>query len=319
MGIGDAAWVARTFAFHAAKNALFRAAPRTSMALQRLTRDTGRGRGRDGAAGAEYFEAVAADYRVVAAASGAAGERPFVGKHVLELGPGDTRAVALLTRLEGATAWEGFDAFDIQSRDAPYVDAIYDALLARRSAPQAARALLDGCKVHTSAGSLLAGGPRFNVVVSRATLEHVRELATLFSTVARVAKDDAVWLHKVDLRSHGVERTHPLDFLRFSERAWRAMSSHVDLPNRARARAYLALGESVGLVTVWAKTTHVLDLASAAEARPRLATPFRALDASELAVLGLWLVQVGPNHPLASRPTNAWPLGPAPHADLSHH
>ena len=314
-----ASWLARTFAYHAAYNAFARAAPRAAMAVQRLTGDTGRGR--DGARGgreaAAYFEAVVDDYGVVAEASGAAPRATlFAGKRVLELGPGDTRAVALLARLGGASAWEAFDAFDIQSRDRKYTDAIYATLLARRGGASAA-GLLEGCKVHTSLESLAREGARFDVVISRAVLEHVRDLGALFAAVARVVRDDAVLIHKVDLRAHGILHRHELDFLRFSERAWRAMSSHVDLPNRERARRYLALAEEVGLRTAWAKTTHVIDAARAEAVRSELAPPFRAMGAGELGVLGLWLVQVGPRHALAARPRE--PLGPAPHDALSRY
>jgi len=314
MRMGRTLWAARTFAYHAAYNGFARAAPRAAMLVQRLTHDTGRGRERDGADGADYFEAVARDYETIARASGAGGAL-FDGKRVLELGPGDTRAVALLARLAGAASWDGFDAFDIQSRDRRYVEDIYARILARRSEGRSSRELLEGCKMHTSLASLAAGGKRFDVVVSRAVLEHVRDLGALFAAVARVATDDAVLIHKVDLRAHGIEHRHELDFLRFSERTWRAMSSHVDLPNRVRAPAYLELAESVGLRTVWARTTHLVERARAEAIRAELAPPFRAMDAGDLSVLGLWLVQAGPRHPLASRTRQ--PLEPAPHDALS--
>ncbi len=317
MSISRSTWAVRTFAYHAAYNAFARVAPRAAMAVQRVTGDTGRGGRRGARDTADYFNAVADDYEVVARASGVAERDLFAGKRVLELGPGDTRAVALLARARAATGWEGLDAFDIQSRDRRYVAAIYDAILERAGERRRASQLLEGCIMHTSARALGRGGRRFELVVSRAVLEHVRDLGALFASVAGVVTDDAVLIDKVDLRSHGIEHEHELDFLRFSERTWRAMSSHVDLPNRARAPAYLDLAESVGLRTIWAKTTHVIDASRAEAVRPELAPPFRESSASELAVLGLWLVQVGPRHPLAARATA--PLGPAPHELLSRY
>lgn len=312
-----AAWAARTGAYHVAYNGLTRLAPRAAAAIQRATHDTGRGRGRDGVVAAEYFEAVAADYRVIAEASGALGRDLFRGRRVLELGPGDTRAMALIGHLEGARAWEGFDAFDIQSRDARYLDAIYAPILARRGERRDADEILQDCIMHASPESLAKGGRRFDLVVSRAVLEHVRDLDALMIAVARVTTDDCVLVHKIDLRSHGIEHDHPLDFLRFSERAWRAMSSHIDLPNRARLSAYVGLGERAGLHTAWACTTHVIDIEVARAIRRELASPFRAMSAEELRVLGLWLVQVGPRHRLAGAPRGE--VGEAPHALLSRH
>jgi SAM-dependent methyltransferase len=294
-------------AYHAARNAVARVSPRAYSALQRLTRDSGRGDGRDGEAGAKYFRAVMDDYRVIADASGV-GEA-FEGKRVLELGPGDTRAIALLAKQAGARSWDGFDAFDIQSRDEGYLDAIYRPL-----AGDDARRLLDDCRMHASEASLRGRAP-FDLVLSRAVLEHVRDLGDLFRVLAGVVANDAVLVHKVDLRSHGVEHGHALDFLRFGDAAWRAMSSHVDLPNRERVSRYLDLAERAGLRTIWAKTTHLIGRDDAARAAPSLAPRFRDVSPDELRVLGVWLVQVGPKHPLASR--QAGPLGPAPHDRLS--
>lgn len=300
-------WRARTFAWHAAKNSLARVSPRVYSSLQRLTRDSGRGDGCAGEAAAKYFRAVIDDYRVIAKASGVGDV--FAGKRVLELGPGDTRAIALLAKQAGARSWDGLDAFDIQSRDAPYLDAIYRPLVG-----DDVGRLLDDCIMHASPASLRGRAP-FDLVVSRAVLEHVRDLDGLFATLAEVVADDAVLVHKVDLRSHGVEHRHALDFLRFGDAAWRAMSSHVDLPNRARAGRYLALAERAGLRTIWAKSTHLIGRDEAERVAPDLAPRFRSVPADELRVLGLWLVQVGPKHPLASRGLE--PIGPAPHDRLS--
>jgi SAM-dependent methyltransferase len=300
-------WPLRTIAYHATRNAVARVSPRAYSALQRLTRDSGRGDGCGGEAAAKYFRAVMDDYRVVAEASGV-GEL-VAGKRVLELGPGDTRAIALLAKQGGARSWDGFDAFDIQSRDERYLDAIYAPI-----AGADAKRLLDDCRMHTSPETLRARGP-FDVVLSRAVLEHVRDLDALFRVLASVVADDAVLVHKVDLRSHGVEHHHALDFLRFGDAAWRAMSSHVDLPNRERASHYATLAERAGLRTIWAKTTHLIGRDDAERAAPSLAPRFRNVSPDELRVLGLWLVQVGPKHPLANERIGE--LGPAPHDRLS--
>lgn len=319
VSLGRPWWAVRTFAYHVAYNALARGAPQVSSAIQRLTHDTGRGCGRDGEAAADYFEAVLADYLTIAEVSGVGDADLLRGKRVLELGPGDTRAFALLAHLEGASVWEGFDSFDIQSRSARYLDEIYAPILARRNAPRHAKDVLMAANVHTDARALLRGGRRFDVIVSRAVLEHARDLDALFALVSKVAIEDAVWLHKVDLRDHGIRYDHDLDFLRFSERAWHAMSSHIDLPNRVRASGYFTVAERVGLRTIWAATTHVLDADVAVAARTALASPFREMDARELSVLGLWLVQVGASHRLASRVLTASALGPAPHDRLSRY
>ncbi len=312
--------MARSAAVHALDNAVARAAPGLSAALRRMSNVTGRGEGREGEAAVDYFEAVAGDYDVIGAEAGVS--RPgelYRDRTILELGPGNTRAMALLARLADAAACEAFDPFDVQARRASYLESVYAPLLARHAPSLRANELLETCRVHTSERALRAGGARFDLVLSRAVLEHVRDLGALFRMLAAVTRPDAVLIHKIDLRCHGNRYDHELDFLAFPEKVYRAMSSHLDLPNRERAPTYLRLAEDAGLVTLWAASTHVIDPKEAEAARPRLSAPFRAMDARTLSILGLWLVQAGHAHPLAraARPLRIQDVRPAPHAALS--
>jgi hypothetical protein len=314
-GIGRAAWAARTFGFHTAYNALMRAAPGVAQGLQRLTRDTGRAGTCVGPAAAEYFRSVADDFETIAehagvttaAESGGRGSPLYAGRAVLELGPGDTMGVSLVARLRGARACAGFDAFDIASRDRAYLEAIYGPIATsegRAGGASAAWELLSECPHVVGPEALRRGGKRFDLVLSRAVLEHVKDLDGLFAVAREVSTDDAVWIHEVDLRDHGIEHAHPLDFLRFSEGTWRTMTSHTDAPSRERASTYLALGARHGLHLAWAGVSHRIGLERVREIRAELATPFRDMPESELAVLGLWLVHVGPAHPLAKAGAN---------------
>lgn len=321
--LGRAAWAARTFAYNAAYNALMRTAPSVAQGLQRLTRDTGRARTCTGAAAAEYFRAVAGDFETIARHAGVEDGALYEGRTVLELGPGDTMGVSLVARLRGACASTGFDAFDIASRDRAYLEAIYGPIVdaeKREGGARTAWSLLERCPHIVTADALRHGGKRFDLVLSRAVLEHVKDLDALFSLVREVSTDDAVWLHEVDLRDHGIEFAHPLDFLRFSERTWTAMTSHTDAPSRARAPVYLELGARHDLTLAWAGISHRLDPARVREVKGVLAPPYRARPEAELEVLGLWLVQVGPGHPLAKHPPPVPQVGelpPAPMARLS--
>lgn len=322
MSLGRAAWAARTYAFHAGYNALMRGAPGVAQGLQRLTRDTGRAGTCVGRAAAEYFRAVADDFETIARHAGIEGSL-YDGKTVLELGPGDTMGVSLVARLRGARGCEAFDAFDIASRDRAYLEAIYGPIVeleGRDGGARAAWELLEACAHRTTPAALRAGGRRFGAVLSRAVLEHVKDLDALFALARDVADEDAVWVHEVDLRDHGITHGHPLDFLRFSERAWTRMTSHTDAPSRARASEYLALGARHGLTLVWGGVSHRATPAEVRAIKPELADPFRAMDDEELSILGLWLVHVGPAHPLA-RPIAAPPpiasLPRAPMASLS--
>ncbi len=293
------AWAARTFLGFAWENELARRVPRLHDWTKRRAGATGRGEGRDGEAGARYFRAVADDYEAVARAAGIDGPL-YRGRSVLELGPGDTRAVGLLTLLRGAARWDGVDAFDIESRDEAYKRAIY-APLARGEGrdPASVGELLSSTRMLRDLRGAAREDRRYDLVLSRAVLEHVHDLDALFDDLAPVLAPGAVAIHKVDLRCHGTRFDNELDFLLFPARVYRRMASHLDLPNRVRAGALLGLGERHGLRTAWAATTHVVPESEVRAVRPRLPAPFAAMSDAELRVLGVWLVQVGPEHPLA--------------------
>lgn len=310
--------MAGTAGYLLARNLAFKHAPKAANAMMRLTNVSGRGRGRDGKEALAYFEGVAADYEVIAKKAGlTTQESLFLGKRVLELGPGNTQAIALLARSKGAAKFAGWDAFDVLSRDQAYLDAIYGPLLERAGlSASKARELLDGCKIHGSREAFEPLAP-FDLVISRAVLEHVRDLDGLYRDLAALTTLDAAVVHKVDLRSHGHQLTHDLDFLLFSERAWRGLTTHIGEPNRARYPKYLEIGRQHGFVPIYVASTRVITKAEAERIRPKLAMPYRDMSGDVLSVLGFWLVQVRSKHPLASRVVETTRLPPAPHADLA--
>lgn len=305
MPVLKALWAGSSATLHVARNLAFRALPGVSHGLLRLANVTGRGAGREGSSAADYFSAVVGDYEAMAEYTRVSGEGGlFRGRRVLELGLGNTRSVALLGRLKGAEQYAGFDPFDVQSRDRAYLSTVYEPLLERHREPGGmarAEALLSDVPVHTTREALLSGGRRFDLVLSRAVLEHVSDLEGLFRDLAAVTVPGAVHLHKVDLRSHGNQWDHELDFLLFPEGLYRAMASHTGLPNRVRVDGYLDLVRRHGLALLHASATRWIEPAAVEALRPRLPPSFREKPASVLSVLGVWLVLVGPEHPLAPR------------------
>ncbi len=284
------------------RNALFRVAPAVGDGLMRLTRVGGRGGGVDGDDAARYFTAVVDDYARVAEAAGLGGDL-FRGRAVMELGPGDTRAVALLARLRGAESVDGCDRFDIQVRDHEALRPMYERLLSLSgegvSWPEA-RSIIDGVRVFASLDDARDARRRYGLVLSRAVLEHVRDVEGLHRQLREVTTPDAVVIHKVDLRSHGFELDHPLDFLLFPEERWSALTRHTGEPNRLRAPSYIGVARRHGFTVLKAWASKSITEAEAEAARPQLAEPYRSMPASTLAVLGVWLVMVREGHPLAA-------------------
>ncbi len=314
-------WMGGTAGYLLARNLAFKHAPAAANALMRLTNISGRGRGRDGSEAVPYFRGVAEDYEVIARAAGVAESRGsiFAGKRVLEVGPGNTQAIAMVARARGALHASGWDAFDVVSRDRAYLNAIYEPLLdaiGDEGSPARVIELLGECRVHATRAQLEKQAP-FDLVISRAVLEHVRDLETLHRDLAALTTDDAVVIHKVDLRSHGHQLTHDLDFLLFSDRAWNGLTTHIGEPNRARFPRYFEIGERHGFRTLYAASTRVISRSEAERIRPRLALPYRDMSPDVLSVLGFWVVQVKPGHPLASRAIHPESLQPAPHDALA--
>ncbi len=314
-------WAIPSATFHASRNLVFRRAPRVASALLRLGNVSGRGGAHEGPRAVDYFRGVVSDYEQIAVHTGVVSDAKelFRGRKVLELGPGDTRAVALMAKLRGARQVDGLDAFDITSRDERYLRGIYEPLMERDGEtggfPRARELLRDTRMLHDRE-RLRASDARYDLVISRAVLEHVTDLDGLFEDLARVTTPDAVQIHKVDLRCHGNKFDHELDFLMFPEMVYRAMASHTGMPNRVRVPGYLDLGARHGFALVYAGATHRISVAEAASVRDQLAPPFRDMPLQALAVLGVWLVLVGKQHPLAAKAladltTEALPVAPA--------
>jgi Methyltransferase domain len=300
-----AAWAVRSATGHMVVNAVSRFSPRLFAAAGRVLKKTGRGANLDGAAGAAYFRAVADDYEFIAQYAGVVASKGalFQGKDVLEIGPGDTRSMGLIAKSRGAATYDGLDGYEVLSRGTDYLRNLYGAILEieeDRGGWSRAEALLAETGVFVGLHALRRADKKYNLVLSRAALEHVQDIDDLFSTLREVVSDDAVLIHKVDLRDHGVCFDHELDFLSFRERIYGHMASHDrGMPNRLRVPDYLDLGERHGLALVYAGSTHMISPDRVREILARLAPPWRTMPVEVLRVLGVWLVQVGKAHPLA--------------------
>jgi SAM-dependent methyltransferase len=306
-----ALWAARTALDRAYESALAHRAPK--LYAWRIRRR--RGAAVQPEESARYARAVADDYEAIALAAGVITSRGDLwrGRRVLELGPGDLRSVGLIARARGADRYIAVDAYDIESRDEEKNREVYERVAEREGLPRDQwRELLAGTTVRANFADVASDGRRVDLVISRAVLEHVRDLPGLFASLAPVLADDAVLIHKVDLRSHGMHRDNVLDFLLFPEAVYQQMASHLDLPNRVRAPAYLTLGARDGLRVVHASVSHRTSLDTVRALRPHLPPAFAQLPEEELRVLGLWLVQVGPRHPASAPALDAGALADAP-------
>jgi hypothetical protein len=199
---------------------------------------------------------------------------------VLEIGPGMTPSPALLCVLGGSRSVTLLDTQRLLDRRAvmltlegfrEHADEIAEALhvdrdqirsrLADTGAGLSLDALLDHFKIAYLAPQDLTrtaiGARSLQVILSRAVLEHIPPdaLRNMLARCRELLRDGGVMAHIIDNsdhRQHGDSRLSPVDFLRYSDRAYRVLSAlHPrNYQNRLRHDDYLRLFRNAGFEIV---------------------------------------------------------------------
>lgn len=270
----------------------------------RLTGQTGRGAGEEGVDEVgEYFQNCFDDYFEKLGVAAPEQADFLRGKRLVEYGPGDVPGVAILAIAHGAEQVICVDRFPMVRMSAKNVQ-IVNTMLDRL--PQPLRDRADRCfkkpgqpdsgfdprhiqyKVQSSGLSELSN--EIDLIISRAVLEHVNDLQASFHDMYAALKPGGTAIHLVDLKSHGLHRVNPLDFLSWSPWLWSLMYSAKGVPNRLRVDTYRHAVAQSGLELIsLLPTVHALP-ADVRAIRPHLAKPFRALSDADLSCLGFWLV-----------------------------
>jgi SAM-dependent methyltransferase len=276
----------------------------------------------------DYVDRVFADY----VEYGALGPHDLEDARVLEVGPGDSPAVAVRFLAAGAKSVVGLDRFRTR-RDPEQQRAILGAIVG--ALPVAERARLEGIvddggtlDRHSTRLGFVEGVaiedaadwflPRsFDIIVSRAVLEHVNDPVRSLEVMDTLLAPGGVQVHKIDLRDHGVftgRGLHPLTFLTVPEFAFHLTRRYRGGINRARRNVYAGTLRRLGYDSrMW--VTHVigradelvphreqLETSDAASAQPivdavrrRLTRRFRALPDADLIVDGIFVVARKPD------------------------
>ena len=263
-----------------------------------------------------YIQAVFEDYLHYS------GEAALSGK-VAEVGPGDNCGVALLLLDGGCESVDLVDRFYAR-RDLARQAAIYRELENRR--PGLARRLM-GADLEdegtfpgirrcygeeASAETFFRAGQAYDLILSRAVLEHVRDPLLAFQRMTEALRPGGLLLHKVDLQDHGMFSVHhgELKWLETPRWVHRMMSRASGRPNRVLTHHYRQVLASLPLevdllVTrlagVGGIDPHVPYEAIPAELRERsmafvasrrrhLASEFRNVSLEDLSVAGFFMV-----------------------------
>ncbi len=270
----------------------------------KLTRQTGRGSEEESVEQiasyfnncfAEYFELIPADTNNI--------ESYLAGKNVLEYGPGDVPAVAVLMIAHGAERVTCVDRFPMLSLSEKNTTVLYHLI---NSLPDEKKKRAESCfkiagdpssgfdadrityLVHPRGLSGLK--EKADLIISRAVLEHVNDLNETFADMRNALLPEGVAVHLVDLRSHGLHMVNPLDFLTWPEMLYAMMYSQKGVPNRLRIDSYREAIKKNGLKQILMKPVLSADPKDINEVRPHLAKPFYHISDDDLMCLSFWLV-----------------------------
>lgn len=286
----------------AATNQLARFAPG---AYVRLTGQTGRGAAAEESSGdiAQYFRDCTDAYFEKLGVARSAVSSFLSGKTLMEYGPGDLPGVAALMVARGAAKVYCVDRFplvNLSDKNARVLGQLIDAsqgverdrLLACLANPNDPSAGFDPRRIEYVVRPSGLSGLRsaVDLVFSRAVLEHVNDLEATFADMTAALRPDALAIHLVDLRSHGLHKLNPLDFLEWSPALWDLMYSAKGVPNRWRIDKYRSVVARLPVDMLSLEATQLASSEHVAQVRPRLADPFCGVSDADLQWLGFWLV-----------------------------
>ncbi len=286
-----------------------------------FSQETGRGRAEsDSGEVADYFRMCFREhFQQIGMNEADAGEY-LKGKRVLEYGPGDILGVALLMYAHGAEAVQCVDRFPLRKSSEKNLE-VYRKLLDGLEGAQRERAAnAFAVPGHPESGfnpnaiayrvtpDGLSGGEReFDLIISRAVLEHVNNLEKTMADIAAALKPHGISVHQVDLKSHGLDRYKTYDFLTWPDPLYRLMYSHKGFPNRWRIDKYRNAIRLAGLALSKLAPTGLVASEEIAIIRPGLDRKFRDIPPEELAWLGFWMVL---DHPARADATLAQAASP---------
>jgi len=213
------------------------------------------------------------------------------GKTILELGPGDSIATALIASSYGAKTIL-LDAGSYAINDISVYKSLANELIVRGvnlpniDQVQTMNELLNKCNAKYLTNGLKdffeIKDDSIDLIVSQAVLEHIRknEFKNLFRECSRVLKLSGVSVHSVDLKDH---LNKALNNLRFTDKFWEFdfIANSGFYTNRIRYSEMIKIFEKSGFTTKVIKKNKWTELPTP---REHLAYPFNLMNDDELLV-----------------------------------
>ena len=191
-------------------------------------------------------------------------EERLRGRHVLEVGPGETIGVALRFIGAGAESVTAVDKF-VPMETSVFHQKLYRSLVAGLDEPErrrieAAIDINDGVKPREDRIKYVYGEAMedlarrlppgsFDVIVSNAVLEEIYDSDRMFEGFDRLLKPGGRQVHAIDLGDYGMFTKHgfnPLEFLTIPDPVYRYMVEASGQPNRRSLDYYRATAARYG-------------------------------------------------------------------------
>lgn len=267
-----------------------------------ITHQTGRGGKEESLQASAYFIECFQDFILQLDLKEGEVNEYLKGKKILEYGPGDILGVALLFYAYGAEVVHCVDRFPLSKMSNTNVD-VYKHLLESldiESRKRADNAFIEkGNPIsgfNTSAitykvtkNGLSGESGEYDLVISRSVLEHVNSLEETMLDIKRSMKENGISIHKVDLKSHGLDRYTNFDFLTWPKTIYNLMYSHKGFPNRWRINRYREIADKTKLQVKKLSPTGMLDQAELEIIILELSEEFKNISPDELSWLGFWM------------------------------
>jgi hypothetical protein len=268
----------------------------------RLTHQTGRGRDEDDILQvSNYFIQCFHDYREQIGLSESEFALFLNEKSILEYGPGDILGVALLMYSYGAKEIHCVDKFPMLKFSKKNIK-IYTNIISSlddNHRRRAATAFIEYGKpesgfsqekirYNVTESGLSGELQKYDFVISRAVLEHVNNLDATFLDISKCLNSDGISIHQVDLKSHGLDRYKPFDFLTWPNFLYKLMYSHKGFPNRWRVNKYIELAQRHKLHMK--KLIPTEQIALDKDTSLKLAKEFVYVPVSQLSWTGFWMI-----------------------------
>lgn len=200
-----------------------------------------------------YINAVFNDYLIYSALE----PKEIKGKEILEIGPGDNFGVALKFVCCGAkkvTCLDKFYSFRNHSQQYQIYSKLRQGMEDNHKKRFDTAVRLDGSSFELDKNKIeyiygvgienadrVFNGSGFDLIISRAVLEHISEIELAFYVMDKFLKRGGYLIHKVDLRDHGMfskDGHDPLTFLTIPNFIWSNMTRYSGKPNRRRVDFY---------------------------------------------------------------------------------